>query len=105
MLPGTDNPTDEPIGGGAKFLPGGVQTTNRHEFAMNDQVNINPVDFSIPPLLIRDVARVMASPVSHLHFPQTDGQVRVTGCGPGSPSVDAAAEVLRILQNPAEGCG
>jgi len=104
MLPGSDNPIEEPLLGGEKFLPGGAQAPNRHEFAMDRQVNINPVDLSIPPLLARDITRILASPITHFQFPNMDGTVDVKGCGPGSPSVTAASEVFRILQNPTRGC-
>jgi len=104
MLPGSDNPRDEPRLGGARFLPGGQQTTSRHQFAMDSQVNINPGDVLVPPLLVRDAIRIINDPLSHFRFSSTVGSVDVTGCGAGSPSVTAAAEVFRILQDPTHGC-
>jgi len=104
MLPGSDKPTDMPLAGGAKFLPGGVRTTNRHEFVMPDQIDINPLDFAVPPLLAGDIQRVLASPVTHFNFSTQTDQVMVTGCGPRSPQASVTSEVLRILQNPTKGC-
>jgi hypothetical protein len=104
MLPGSDKPTAMPLTGGARFLPGGAQTTNRHQFTMAGQVNINPLDFADPKLLGRDLQRVLASPLTHFNFSTHTDQVMVTGCGPGSPQASAASEVLRILQNPTGGC-
>jgi pimeloyl-ACP methyl ester carboxylesterase len=104
MLPGSDNPADLPLSGGARFLPGGVQTTNRHQFVVSDQVNLNPLDFVVPSLLARDVQQVLASPVTHFNFSTHTNQVMVTGCGPRSPQVSVTSEVLRILQDPTQGC-
>lgn len=105
MLPGSDNPTAEPLLGGARFLPGGAQTLTRHEFGMNNTVNVNPLDLLLPnPLSIGDVVRILDSPVTHFNLPSNTSSVTVTGCGPGSPTVTVASEVFRILQNPTRGC-
>jgi hypothetical protein len=105
MLPGSDNPAAEPALGGARFLPGGAQTPTRHEFGMNATVNINPLDLLLPgPLSIRDILRVLGSPVTHFNLPGHTSSVDVTGCGAGSPTVTVMSEVFRILQNPTRGC-
>jgi len=104
MLPGSDDPTDLPLLGGAKFLPGGQQTANRHEYAVNGQVNVNPADLAIPPLLVRDVVRLASSPINHFNFGSNVGTIGVPSCAPGAPMTTVANEVFRLLQNPKTGC-
>jgi hypothetical protein len=105
MLPGSANPRAEPADGGEMFLPGGAQTTNRHEFAMNDQLSIDPyADALFPPLAAADIKRILASPVTHFNLPSDDNLVKVAGCGAGSAAVTVAAEVATLLKNPTHGC-
>lgn len=104
MLPGSDDPFDMPPFGGAKFLPGGEQTTNRHEYGINGQVNVNPADLAIPVLLARDVRRIISNPISHFQFGSNIGTITVPSCAAGAPTTSVADEVFRILQNPTAGC-
>lgn len=104
MLPGSDDPTDLPLLGGAKFLPGGQQTANRHEYAVNGQVNVNPADLAIPALLARDVIRLIGSPINHFNFGSNVGTILVPSCAAGAPMTTVADEVFRLLQNPTAGC-
>lgn len=104
MLPGSDDPTDLPLLGGAKFLPGGQQTASRHEYAVNGQVNVNPADLAIPALLARDVIRLIRSPINHFNFGSNVGTIQVPGCAAGAPTTTVADEAFRLLQNPTAGC-
>ena len=104
MLPGSDDPTDLPLLGGAKFLPGGQQTANRHEYAVNGQVNVNPADLEIPVLLARDVLRLINSPINHFNFGSNVGTIEVPSCAASAPITTVAGEVFRLLQNPTAGC-
>jgi len=104
MLPGSDDPTDLPLLGGAKFLPGGQQTANRHEYTVNGQVNVNPADLAIPALLARDVVRLVSSPINHFNFGNNVGTIQVPSCAAGAPATSVADEVFRLLQNPTAGC-
>lgn len=104
MLPGSNNPNDEPLLGGAKFLPGNVQTSNRWQFSLSDQVNINVSDFLWPPALVGDVNAIVGNPINHFHFGSNVASVTVTGCQQGSPTVTVSQEVMDILQNPTDAC-
>jgi hypothetical protein len=104
LLPGTNNPNGEPAGGGAKFLPGNADTTNRHQFSMDGAIPISPTDLTGPITIGLDIDRITSYPISHLSFPGQTGSIMVTGCGAGSPTVSVASEVDRILHNPTAGC-
>lgn len=110
MLPGSNNPTAMPVGGGEKFLPGNAQTSNRHQFAMDGSVglSVNPAD-AVNPVgsalskLTAAVYDLYHNPVSHFSFPSKDGSDMVDSCN-GSGQVTAADQILTILQNPTSGC-
>jgi hypothetical protein len=104
VLPGNPNPTAMPKGGSAQFLPGDKQTANRHQYAMDATVNVNPIDLTIPPLLARDITRIINNPISHIRFGSNVGTIKVAGCAAGSPQITVADEILRVLQHPTAGC-
>ncbi len=104
MLPGTPVPTDEPLTGGAQFLPGGQQTTDRHQYAIVRPVFLDQKDAFGPGLAV-EVLRILDEAANHLNFGDhpNDGKVKVTSCAGGAP-VTPTVEVLRLLSNPAQGC-
>jgi hypothetical protein len=104
VLPGNPDPAAMPRGGSAQFLPGGKQTANRHQYAMNATVNVNPIDLTIPLLLARDIARIINNPISHIRFGSNVGTIKVPSCAAGSPEITVADEILRVLQHPTAGC-
>ncbi len=104
MLPGTPVPTDEPLTGGAQFLPGGQQTTDRHQYTIVRPVFLDQTDVFGPGLAVK-VREILDEAANHLNFGAhaNDGKVKVPSCAGGAP-VTPTAEVLRLLSNPAQGC-
>lgn len=108
FLPGTDVPTDVPTYGGARFLPGGVNSpasgANRYEW---DLANLHTVVFSPnPDTLSQRVAQVLGDPRSHFklsrHLDEKD-VVPVPDCKTGQTST-VTQQILNALADPTHVC-
>jgi len=108
MLPGTDAPTDVPAAGGARFLPGGVNSPasgpNRYEWAL---ANLHDLTFSPnPDTYSRRIAVILGDPRSHFklsgHLSEKD-TVPVPDCKTGQTS-DVTDQILNVLADPTHAC-
>jgi hypothetical protein len=89
MLPGDPAPFALPEGGGARYLPYGLQP-DQHEYLIAHQVS-SAID-------------VMGDPASHFSLGQHIGQVTVTSCAAPHTQVLIPDEIARVFADPAHAC-
>jgi hypothetical protein len=92
LLPGSDNPTQTPLGGGERFLPNGF-ATNRWEWAEPYQVNWNPLT---DPIQIGALSSLVGAPQQHTNYPNKQDSVTVADCRNGE-SVSVDTEIARVI--------
>ncbi len=92
LKPGTDNPTQTPIMGGEKFLPGGRSAT-RWEWAETNRISWDPTD---DPFMITAFASLLAAPEQHMRYPSTEGDLWVADCKTGE-KVQEWDELFRVI--------
>ncbi len=100
MLTGSNNPTAMPPWGGAKFLPGGSETSSIHQFSMGNYISINRAN----PATWGRILQLFSSPVWHIRFPNKVASVKVNSCEAGQGKIAVPDQVMEILNNPEEGC-
>ena len=111
-MPGDPNPNALPVLGGARFLPGGQQTTDKHDFQITSSHDVLLGDGILNPLLpnplnlIGTAFDVANDPISHIKLNQhlTDSAIKINSCQSSNGQVTVQDEVLRILANPAQAC-
>jgi hypothetical protein len=91
-MPGTDNPTQTPVTGGEKFLPGGRSAT-RWEWAETDRIYWDPLN---DPLMISAFAGLYNAPEMHSNYPSTQAQLTVADCQSGKPTAEPD-ELFRVI--------
>lgn len=113
MLPGTPNPTDHPLLGGARFLPGGSDTADRHEYETPKPYSVNVATLLLPggPIIFGSqvsdaVYKILTDPANHLNIGKNigNGKVLVDSCRSGAGKVTPTDEIVNILQDPASAC-
>lgn len=92
LMPGTDNPTQTPVMGGEKFLPGGRSAT-RWEWAETDRIYWDP---TIDPSMTSALLGVYNAPEQHTNYPSTEGQLTVADCKTGKPIAEWD-ELFRVI--------
>jgi hypothetical protein len=106
ILPGDPNPAATPPDGGARFLPGGQQTADRHEFSTSQTIEAVVSGGNDPtgPLLAA-AGQAFNSPLAHTNAGDHvgDGQIMVDSCI-GGGQVTVLAKINFILENPDRGC-
>jgi alpha-tubulin suppressor-like RCC1 family protein len=116
LRPGKDDPQATPVGGGARFLPGGVNTVDRHEWELFRPYDIT---FAIAGSGGVTPGPPLNEPANHINFGDnlyadntydiSQGPIMLPNCqyGPSStqPSqLTPIQMILAVLQNPAQGC-
>jgi hypothetical protein len=108
LLPGDSNPVGMPMTGGARFLPGGQQTTDRHEYQISSNHDLLLGNDILSALLTNTVSisQIVTDPISHLNLMNNlnTPESSVTSCKKGVGQTTAQNEILSILQNPANAC-
>jgi hypothetical protein len=92
LLPGTDDPTDTPAGGGARFLKGAAGEHN-WQWPLPDKATWDPWS---DPGFLAIVDRIMERPVYHGNFGTSMPAITVSDCRNGA-AVSFDAELLRVL--------
>jgi hypothetical protein len=92
LKPGTDNPTQTPIMGGEKFLPGGPSAT-RWEWAETHRIYWDP---TIDPTEITALLGVFNAPEQHMNYPYTEDKLTVADCQTGNPIAESD-ELFRVI--------
>jgi len=112
IMPGQSNPQAVPPLGGAQFLPAGPPA-DRNQYALNSKL-ANTVflgdDFMGYFYDLFDTKAALSlknDPVAHWNLSKhlDDQNLLVGSCGPGHDDVTIKHEILRLLTDPAKGCG
>jgi len=103
LLPGSPNPQDEPVLGGARFLPGGSPTQNRHEFPLTRKYEFGINELLPPNDPISKLSGILLDPAHHVSLYNNLDQVNINSCA-SNQTTTPLKEILRILTDPAQAC-
>ena len=92
LMPGTDNPTQTPLLGGERFLPGGASATH-YEWAETADYAWDP---EIDPLMQLVGTELMSAPQMHVNLPAHQAELTISDCQTHQP-INEITELLRVV--------
>jgi hypothetical protein len=94
LKPGTDTPTDTPLGGGERFLPGGYSPTH-WQWAETNRIVWDP---TTDPLEISGYKNLLSAPEMHMNYPTSEDQLTVKDCAAGG-DIGETQEMLNVIKS------
>ncbi len=93
ILPGNDNPQDTPSLGGARLLPGGVNSAQIYQWDEFAAFSWNMLDGASPTGPAGAFAQMLASPLQHIIYRHSGSmdQITVSECQTGAVETETTA--------------
>ncbi len=110
LLPGDPNPVGFSIFGGARFLPGGTQTKDKHEYQLQSihDVKLGEILYKIiyQKNPIQTAEAIYTDPINHLNLNNNlaSSSANITSCKSPYNTITVQDEIINILNDPAHAC-
>jgi hypothetical protein len=92
LKPGSPNPQDTPLLGGARFLPGGY-AANHWEWAETHRIYWNPI---VDPGELQTLYALWKAPEQHMNYTSTESQLTVKDCQTGQ-DINEKDELIKVV--------